>query len=67
MSVTIVATENDMRLSAIATSNLAKAHGLDVNDPKLKGFMDQIIVNTARGYAWQRFYTNILNTTNYSE
>lgn len=58
---TVEPNQNEIELAKFSTENFATHCGLDLNDPKVRKFVDNCIANKAQDAAWIRFLQNIVH------
>ena len=61
MADTFEVTQNDLDLAAIGVKAQAEAHGLDMEDPRIKAFLEHLVKVDAANDVWIRMLQNILN------
>ena len=61
MSRTYEPSQDERTIARTGVMIQAEAHGIDVNDPKIKAFLEHTIEVDACNHAAIRFYTNALN------
>lgn len=58
---TTVATQSELDIARTGVTIQAEAHGLDLTDPKIIAFLEQMIQTSAQASANCRFLQNILH------
>lgn len=61
MAKSYEATQSDRDIARIGIEMQAKQHGLDIDDPKVRSFIEHMIEVDATNHAAIRFYCNALH------